>query len=541
MKQFFSILCLTALFAVAMTSCGDDDDQELQQFTVTFDTQGGGSISSLTVPNGEKVTEPTKPLKDGYAFAGWYTEDSYTHIWDFEKEIVTHNITLYAKWEVAEFIVTFDTKGGNSISPQPTARGAKTQRPLPPTRNGFVFDDWYTDEALTHVYDFNTLVTQNITLYAKWIEAENITRELLQNLIDEARAISQNNYTEDSYDIMYAKLNTATNILNNSSSTNQQIQTAYQELKAAISELVALPYRATTKLSVYPEPSNDIIYVNVDSENPFFLSASGIDNNGNQSTNNGVTFEHSGLEAWIQGDIYISENELSFDVNPSLTVGKTIIIKIKSSEFPNITKTVTLKAIGTNELKTLFINAANALINPDNITMDNYDEVRKAIDKTYSLYSSLSITEQADPNVVVAYQKLEACMHAIENMMKVSYSFEGNLCTFIIEGDVLYADYAANGTFPAGTYTMREWEKDGNKYNNYKIVLNRNKTFDTYSRTSSSPNGSNPSGWYKEEDNGTYTYTGSQSMGGYIYMTYTYDEEEYSFRTVQSHFNLKRK
>ena len=78
-----------------------------------------------------------------------------------------------------------------------TAHGkrCKTQRPLPPTRNGFVFDDWYTDEALTHVYDFNTLVTQNITLYAKWIEAENITRELLQNLIDEARAISQNNYT----------------------------------------------------------------------------------------------------------------------------------------------------------------------------------------------------------------------------------------------------------------------------------------------------------------------------------------------------------
>ena len=66
---------------------------------------------------------------------------------------------------------------------------------------------------------------------------------------------------------------------------------------------------------------------------------------------------------------------------------------------------MTLKAIGTNELKTLFINAANALINPDNITMDNYDEVRKAIDKTYSLYSSLSITGQADPNVVVAYQK----------------------------------------------------------------------------------------------------------------------------------------
>ena len=49
---------------------------------------------------------------------------------------------------------------------------------------------------------------------------------------------------------MYAKLNTATYIANNSSSTSQQIQTAYQELKAAISELVALPYRATTKLSV---------------------------------------------------------------------------------------------------------------------------------------------------------------------------------------------------------------------------------------------------------------------------------------------------
>ena len=69
MKQLFSILCLTVLVAIAITSCGDDNDQELQQFTVNFDTQGGSKISSQTVSNGEKVTEPAKPTRDGYAFA----------------------------------------------------------------------------------------------------------------------------------------------------------------------------------------------------------------------------------------------------------------------------------------------------------------------------------------------------------------------------------------------------------------------------------------------------------------------------------------
>lgn len=540
MKHLLSILCITVLFAVSVTSCGDDNDQELQQFTVTFNTQGGSKIASQTVTNGEKIAEPTKPIKDGYAFAGWYTEESYTHIWNFEKDIVTRDITLYAKWEVAEFIVTFDTKGGSSIEAQPVAQGAKVQRPLPPTKDGFVFDDWYTDEALTQVYDFNTLVTGNITLYAKWIEAEKITREVLLSLINETQAISPNNYTEDSYDKMYAKLNAAINIVNNPNSTDQQIQTAYQELKAAISELVKLPYRATTDLSIYPESSNGFIYVNIGAENPFFLSASGIDNNGNQSTNNGVTFEYNGLETWAQGDIHIYKNELSFDINPTLTPGTTITITIKSSEFPTISKTVTLKAIGANELKTLFIDAANALINPDNITMENYDEVSKAVEEAYSLYWALSTTDHTDPNVAAAYLKLEACMHTLENMTKVSYSFNGNLCTFIMEGETLYADYVANGAFPAGTYTMREWEKDGNKYYNFKIVLNANRTFDLYSRTSNSQDGSNPSGWYKEEDSGTYSYTGSQSSGGYIFMTYIYNEQNYSLKTAKSHFSFKK-
>ncbi|MDC2706738.1 InlB B-repeat-containing protein [Bacteroides ovatus] len=541
MKQLFSILCLTVLVAIAITSCGDDNDQELQQFTVNFDTQGGSKISSQTVSNGEKVTEPAKPTRDGYAFAGWYTEDSYTHNWDFEEEIVTHDLTLYAKWETAEFMVTFDTKGGSSISAQPVARGAKVERPLPPTKDGFVFDDWYADAALTQVYDFNTLVSGNITLYAKWIEAENITKELLQALINEARAIKESNYTEESFEKMYVKLNAATNIAMNTDSTPQQIQTAYQELKTAISELVELPYRATTQLSVYPKSSNGFIYVNVASENPFYLSASGVDNNGNQSTQNGVTFEYNGLETWASREIAVSENTLSFDINPSLTSGKTISITIKSSEFPSITKIVTLKAIASNELKTLFIDAANALPNPANITMDNYDEVRKAVEAASSLYYSLSTADQEDPAVVAAHEKYETCMYAIENISKFAYSFNGNLCTFTIEGETLYADYVSNGAFPVGTYTMREWDKDGNKYYNYKIVLYTNKTFDTYSRSSNNSNGSNPSEWHKEEDNGTYSYTGSQSTGGYIFMTYTYDEEGYSIRTVQSHFRLKNK
>lgn len=67
--------------------------------------------------------------------------------------------------------VTFNTMGGSSLASQSVQRGSYAIRPKTPTKEGFIFDGWYTDSEYTNEFDFtSTLVTRDTTLYAKWIE-----------------------------------------------------------------------------------------------------------------------------------------------------------------------------------------------------------------------------------------------------------------------------------------------------------------------------------------------------------------------------------
>lgn len=66
--------------------------------------------------------------------------------------------------------VTFDTKGGSVVSKQEGIKiGTTATEPTPPTKAGYDFSGWYADEACTSFYDFNTPVTDDITIYAKWL------------------------------------------------------------------------------------------------------------------------------------------------------------------------------------------------------------------------------------------------------------------------------------------------------------------------------------------------------------------------------------
>ena len=64
--------------------------------------------------------------------------------------------------------VKFDTQGGSSIGDQTPASGSTVAKPADPTRDGYTFAGWYTDEACTKAYDFSAAVTADMTLYAKW-------------------------------------------------------------------------------------------------------------------------------------------------------------------------------------------------------------------------------------------------------------------------------------------------------------------------------------------------------------------------------------
>ncbi|MGN0768534.1 MAG: InlB B-repeat-containing protein, partial [Christensenellales bacterium] len=69
-------------------------------YTVTFDSVGGSGVASVSASVNEKISEPAKPVRNGYAFDGWYTSENYFTKWDFGKDIVTSNVTLYARWRL---------------------------------------------------------------------------------------------------------------------------------------------------------------------------------------------------------------------------------------------------------------------------------------------------------------------------------------------------------------------------------------------------------------------------------------------------------
>lgn len=66
--------------------------------------------------------------------------------------------------------VKFDAQGGSSVNGQTPASGSTVAKPADPTREGYTFAGWYTDEACTKAYDFSVAVTADMTLYAKWIK-----------------------------------------------------------------------------------------------------------------------------------------------------------------------------------------------------------------------------------------------------------------------------------------------------------------------------------------------------------------------------------
>ncbi len=145
------------------------------EYTVSFETGSGASqVDSQTVRAGESATEPDAPTSTGHSFHGWYTDTSYTTLYDFTSE-VTSNITLYAKW-VQTFTITFVTSDdATQVPAQIVDSGSRPTEPAEqPTREGYSFGGWYTDEACTSPYTFSAAY-EDRKVYAKWIKLHTVT------------------------------------------------------------------------------------------------------------------------------------------------------------------------------------------------------------------------------------------------------------------------------------------------------------------------------------------------------------------------------
>ena len=137
---------------------------EINQYTIAFDTNGGSEIAPITQDYGTEITAPDNPTRKGYTFKGWDKEIPET--------MPAENITVKAQWEINQYTITFDTNGGSEIAPITQDYGTEITAPDNPTRKGYTFKGW--DKEIPE-----TMPAENITITARWKDTEKPTGEII--------------------------------------------------------------------------------------------------------------------------------------------------------------------------------------------------------------------------------------------------------------------------------------------------------------------------------------------------------------------------
>jgi len=202
----------------------------LNTYTVMFSSQGGSAVGPIQANYGTTITAPTAPDRTGYSFVGWYRDLGYTTPWVFATDVVTGNTTLYARWTINQYTVTFrnwdgsllktelvnyggsatppanpsrtgytfagwvpaytnitnnlavsaaftintytvsfNSQGGSAVTSVQADYNTLVSSPAAPTRSGYIFEGWFKESAGTNPWTFGTdRVTGNTTLYARW-------------------------------------------------------------------------------------------------------------------------------------------------------------------------------------------------------------------------------------------------------------------------------------------------------------------------------------------------------------------------------------
>jgi len=136
----------------------------------------------------DKDVQPPANVDSDYIFAGWYTSPACEEGTEFnwQIEMPSHTITLYAKWEAPTYTVTFNPNGGTvTESTLTVTKGQTLGDTLPtPTKEGDEFLGWYTDESFTHKFVKESQIVKDQTLYAKWKSSDIITYYIVAKDVD---------------------------------------------------------------------------------------------------------------------------------------------------------------------------------------------------------------------------------------------------------------------------------------------------------------------------------------------------------------------
>ena len=126
----------------------------INQYTFTFDADGGSDVAAITQNYGTKIETPAAPTKTGYTFAGWVPAIPET--------VPAENMSFKAQWTINQYSLTFDAGNGTEATVITQDYGTKFDTPADPTREGYTFAGWDMDIP-------ETIPAEDMSFTAKWI------------------------------------------------------------------------------------------------------------------------------------------------------------------------------------------------------------------------------------------------------------------------------------------------------------------------------------------------------------------------------------
>lgn len=184
---------------------GTDDDWYYADITFNATPGTVNGASTWTVLTSELTSLPTASRSGSYSFVGWSLSSGSSSTLTLEQiKGMSVDTVVYAYYRYtgggssgggggggggggstsSSYTIRFDSNGGSSVSSQTVRRNGTVDEPRDPTRDGYTFTGWYTDDDCTDLYDFDTKVTKSFTLYAGWKE-ETVSDRVFRYLTNE--------------------------------------------------------------------------------------------------------------------------------------------------------------------------------------------------------------------------------------------------------------------------------------------------------------------------------------------------------------------
>ena len=139
----------------------------VNQYTFTVVSQFQTSpIAVLTLDYNSTITELPTPSQAGYTFEGWFDGDIGVTV---GFRIPDRDVTILAKWSINEYTLSFVSNQGSTIDSLTVDYLTPITAPDSPTRTGYTFGGWFSNEGLTNPFTFTTMPSSDTTLYAQWI------------------------------------------------------------------------------------------------------------------------------------------------------------------------------------------------------------------------------------------------------------------------------------------------------------------------------------------------------------------------------------